>query len=310
MVSKAQKFRLGIFISVTSLLLLGFFLLVAGNKLMKQWDIYHIKYHDISINGLQVGGSVKYHGISIGRVDDIIIDENDIRNVIVTISIKSGTPVKEDVKAVLIPVGITGLMQIELQGGTNKKSLLKSGDYITAGSSTFQNITGKAEVITEKLEILLNNLNKLTNEESQVKYTNIVSNVDRMISENKNKINDITNETDSLIVAAKIVVRNLNHTVNRINEVANSKELKTIIKNTAKISEDASKIDITQFSTDVKNTISQANRMIVHLDRAIVSNRQDIKDIVESLRETADYLNDFSRQISENPSILLKNKKQ
>ena len=118
-----------------------------------------------------------------------------------------------------------------------------------------------------------------------------------MVSENKNKINDITNETDSLIVAAKIVVRNLNHTVNRINEVANSQELKTIIKNTAKISEDASKIDITQFSTDVKNTISQANRMIVHLDRAIVSNRQDIKDIVESLRETADYLNDFSRQI-------------
>lgn len=310
MVSKAQKFRLGIFISVTSLLLLGFFLLVAGNKLMKKWDIYHIKYHDVSINGLQVGGSVKYHGISIGRVDDISIDEKDIRNVIVSISVKSGTPIKEDVKAVLIPVGITGLMQIELQGGTNEKALLKHGSYITPGSSTFQNITGKAEVITEKIEVLLNNLNKLTDEQNQKKFDNIVSNADNIIDSNKNKIDKIVSETDSLITTAKIILYGLNETVTKINNIADSKELDDILKNTAKISEDVSQIDIKQLSADVEKTIEQTNRMVIHVDRTVVSNRQDIKNIVESLKETADYLNDFSRQISENPSLLLIKKKQ
>ena len=40
--------------------------------------------------------------------------------------------------------------------------LIKPGGTIPSGSSTFQNLTGKAEVITEKIELLLNNLTKLT----------------------------------------------------------------------------------------------------------------------------------------------------
>ena len=40
MVSKAQKFRLGIFIVVTSLLLISFLMLIAGKKIMEKRDNY------------------------------------------------------------------------------------------------------------------------------------------------------------------------------------------------------------------------------------------------------------------------------
>ena len=93
MISKAQKFRLGIFILLCSALLIGFFIIVAGNKLMERKDTYYIHYRDVSVNGLQIGSSVKYSGINIGGVDDISIDKEDIRNVIVKIGIKQGTPI-------------------------------------------------------------------------------------------------------------------------------------------------------------------------------------------------------------------------
>ncbi len=310
MVSKAQKFRLGVFITVTSFLFLGFVFLVAGKKMMEKRDIYYVRFHDVSINGLQIGSAVKYHGISIGRVDDISIDVKNVRDIIVTLSIKQGTPIKEDVEAVLTPVGITGLMQIELRGGTNKKNLLSPGAFIKAGSSTFQNITGKAEIITEKLEILLNNINELINKENRTKFDNIISNLNDMVEKNNKKVGNILDHTDSLIIQTQAALQEVNVTVKTINDLLNSQSMKNIVKNTEKISDDLAKIDIKQLSSDVKSTIKRTNKTIAHLDGLIISNRQDIKVIIDNLRETVDYLNDFSRQLSENPGVILKTRKQ
>ncbi len=310
MVSKAQKFRLGVFIFITSFLFLGFIFLVAGNKMMQKRDIYFIRFHDVSINGLQIGSAVKYHGITIGRVDDITIDKNNVRDIIVTISLKKDTPIKEDVKAILTPVGITGLMQIELRGGTNEKKLLKPKSFIQVGTSTFQNITGKAEIITEKLEILLNNLNQLTNEENRDKISNIISNIDASVQENKTKINEIVNHSDSLIITANNLLAELNRTAEKVNSLLNSKEIDLILKNSEKISTDLAKIDMDKLSSDIKNTIKQTNKTLTHIDGLVITNRQEIRSIVVSLRETIDYLNDFARQLSENPSFILKSRKQ
>ncbi|HPR18249.1 MAG TPA: MlaD family protein, partial [Candidatus Cloacimonadota bacterium] len=138
MVSNAQKFRLGIFIVAVSILLIFFMIMVAGNKIMEKRDSYYIKYEDTSVSGLQVGGAVKYYGISIGRVEAIDIDKEDVSNVIVTVSVKSGTPLKENVEASLNFVGITGLLQIEISGGTNEAEFLKPKSFIPAGESTIQ----------------------------------------------------------------------------------------------------------------------------------------------------------------------------
>ena len=183
MVSSAQKFRLGIFIVVFSVLMIIFLILVAGSKIMEKRDIYYIRYENTSVSGLQIGGPVKYRGIGIGRVDDIIIDAEDVTNIIVIVSIKAGTPIKEDMRASLIPIGITGLLQVEITGGSKEASFLKTRSFISAGVSTFESISGKAEIISEKLEQLLNNLAEITNEENRKKINNIINNVDEMITD-------------------------------------------------------------------------------------------------------------------------------
>ena len=310
MVSKAQKFRLGIFITVVSLLLLGFIFVVAGSKMVQKRDIYYIRYHDTTVNGLQIGSAVKYHGITIGRVDDISIDTDNVRDIIVTISVKKGTPLKEDVMAVLTPVGITGLMQVELRGGTNKKQFLKPYAFIKAGPSMFQNITGKAEIITDKLEIMLNNLNTITSKENQQRIKNILKNIDDSIESNKKEVGNIVAHSDSLIITANNLLTELSKTTEQINKIMYSKELEDIISNTQKISEGMAQVDYKQFSKDLKKTIKLTNKTLSHLDGLINANRQDIRIIIDNLRETVDYLNDFSRQLSENPSVILKSKKQ
>ena len=310
MVSKTQKFRLGIFIFISSILMILFIVLVAGNKLMEKRDNYYITYKDISVSGLQIGGKVKYHGIIIGRVDDIMIDKEDVRNIIAVISVKSGTPLKSDIEASLIPVGITGLVQIELIGGSNEADLLTPGSNITPGSSSFQNITGKAEVIGEKLELLLNNLAEITNKANQKKINRIISNIDNLIKENREEMNTILTNLDSTSTYLTELTKSTNETIENVNRILESEQLKNVLANSEKFSETLANIDLTKLIEQLNETVHQANVTFKHVDLTLLTSRQDILETIENLKETIDYLNDFSRQISENPSILLRAKKK
>jgi len=185
MVTSAQKIRLGIFLSIASILLIITIVLVAGQRLIEKRDTYFVTYRNISVIGLQSGSSVKYYGINIGQVEDIAIDIDDINNVSVEISVKKGTPIKEDVLATLVSVGITGIKQVELTGGTNEAALLKPGANIQPGTSYMEDITGKAELIAEKFELLLNNIIAVTSEDNRIKVGNILTNTQDLVSENR-----------------------------------------------------------------------------------------------------------------------------
>lgn len=308
MVSKAQKFRLGIFITVISVLMVMFLVLIAGSKIMEKRDIYYIRYEDSTVSGLQIGGPVKYRGIGIGRVDDIFIDSDNISNIIVTVSVKSGTPIKGDMKASLIPIGITGLVQIEITGGSQQSELLPSGSFIPSGLSTLENISGKAEVLANKFEILLNNLNKITNEENANRINNIIANVDTIINDNQNSISNTIISLEAISEDFEQISENTRSILQKLDVVMDSGKLESIVANSEKISSELAEADLKQILKDIHNLTVDANNAISHIDATHIESRQDLLDAIEIFKETVDYLNDFSRQISEDPSVLIRSR--
>jgi len=317
MVSKAQKIRLGIFLLFGFSLTIVFMALVAGNKLIERRDYYYISYEDTSVSGLEVGGQVKYHGIRIGRVDEIQIDKEDIRRIIVKVSLEAGTPIKEDVRANLAPVGITGLMQIELSGGTNQAKLLKPDSKIQAGTSTFESISGKAEVIAKKLEVVLSNLANITNVQNRKKLANtlenldnIIENVDNAIENNQQSITKIVANLDSTSYHLTQLAESAGKTMEELKLMINSKELKNSLNNFSEFSDKLAKADIGKLIEELNAVITSANNTFTHVDLTVLKGRKDVLTTLETLKETIDYLNEFSRQISEEPSIILRTKKR
>jgi hypothetical protein len=176
MITKSQKIRLGIFsVVAVSILIITLFLL-SVDQFIEDQDIYYIAYEDVSVGGLDVGSPVKYLGLKVGSVKKIKIDPNNINRIIVQIGLTEGTPIKKDVEAEISTIGITGLKIIELRGGTNEAEILKPGRYINAGQSFTEAITGKAEVIAEKIEQALNNLIAFTSSENQEKFSEAFGN--------------------------------------------------------------------------------------------------------------------------------------
>jgi phospholipid/cholesterol/gamma-HCH transport system substrate-binding protein len=175
MLSASQKFRLGLFVFISTAMLVALFLLFFSARFFKDYDYYFIRYKDISVNGLEVGGQVKYHGLRIGTISDMRIDEKDVGSVIVKIAVAQGDSIKTDVRAVITPMGITGLMMIELRGGTNEAPFIQPGTFINTGSSVTAQITGKAEEIAAKLELVLNNLIDITDVDNQQNLKQILA---------------------------------------------------------------------------------------------------------------------------------------
>jgi len=305
MVTKAQKFRLGIFIFTTSMLLVIFLILVAGKKFMEKRDTYFIRYENRSVTGLQIGGPVKYHGINIGRVDEIKIEKSNVENIVITIGVKSGTPIKTDVEATLVPIGITGLLQIELVGGSNEAGFSTPNSFIKAGNSTFELITGKAEIIATKLETLLNNFVNITDTENQQKMKNILTNIDGMVSENKDAINEIMHNVGDASDDLAALAKNINASAEEINRLLTDGKVEKIITNLDKTTSEFAEVDMAKLLNNTDETVRKLTKTIDEISFTHIRSRQDILDIIANLEETVEYLNEFSRQINEDPTLLI-----
>ena len=143
MATRAQQIRLGIFFLVSLAVLALFFSVVAGSHLLSQRDTYYIEFTDMPISGLNKGASVKYLGLSIGRIEDISIAPDDLATVVVEISIdkeQAENAIRTDTQARMASLGITGLKYIELFGGSDDGPSVVAGGHHRCQRDLFQHL--------------------------------------------------------------------------------------------------------------------------------------------------------------------------
>lgn len=314
MVSRSQKIRLGVFLTLSLTVLISAIAIITGSQLLKKRAVYYIRFKEMSLTGLEIGSPVKYRGLRIGRIDDMYIDPDDVTSIIVKISIDPKTPIKTDNEAVIDYLSIAaGLKMIEIQGGTNESQRLPPNSFIQAGQSLVDTITGKAEVITEKLELILNNLAELTGPKHQRQFIKLLESTSGTMTSIKtlldtNRVNihhtienldQITRSLDTLMVTSNLVLQD-------IQQITSSPQLRTTVANVEKISTELEQADLGDLIKKLAAAVEQTNRTFTHLDLTLLKSRHDIISSTEILRESLEYFNEFTRLISENPSLLLR----
>lgn len=86
----------------------------------------YVAYMKESVAGLSIDSTVKYRGVDVGRVKDIALRPDNPEEVLLTLDIIRGTPIKTDTIAVLETQGLTGLATINLTGGSREASSLQA----------------------------------------------------------------------------------------------------------------------------------------------------------------------------------------
>lgn len=136
-----------------------------------------------SVSGLSVNSSVDYKGVNIGIVRNISLNDLDPRYVIISLDIIKGTPIKSDTIAVLTSRGITGLVGVSLQGGTESAPNvvptekdpipeIKNGPSLARRLDTaFNDITKSISDLSAKIDIVVT-------KENGERVNNILKNMD------------------------------------------------------------------------------------------------------------------------------------
>jgi len=91
-----------------------------------------------------------------------------------------------------------------------------------------------------------------------------------------------------------------------IRQITQSPELLTTVDNFENISTELRQANLSDLIAKLVATVEQTNRTFTHLDLTILKSRHDILSSAEILRESLEYFNEFTRLISENPSLLLR----
>ena len=308
MITRSQKVRLGIFISVASAIFISTILILSMNQFLKKRDVYYISYKNISVIGLNVGSSVKYLGINMGTVQNISIDPEDVNSIIVSIGLNEGTPIKADVRADISSIGITGLKTIELRGGSNAAKLLKPESHIKPGTSLTEDITGKAEIIAEKIELVLNNIIRLTADSNQDKLmvlledaSNAVTQLNGILNTSKPKIDRSLRNFDNSMFELSAASSSANYTLSKIEEFVASDSLEATLRNISQISEKLNNANIYTLDQEINLAVNKFNDLLYRMDLLVKYNINKFNLTMDNLNETSRYLNNAARQIDENP---------
>ena len=98
----------------------------------------------------------------------------------------------------------------------------------------------------------------------------------------------------------------LNTSVDRVNTILTAAELDSLVANVALISAQLRDARIASLIDELNTTTVKAGTLVTNLDRTLITNRANLSETLESLREASENLNEFSRQIADQPSILLR----
>lgn len=164
--NNAYKVKLGIFVSL-GLLFLFIIIFFIGNNQNLFSSKFRVHTNFSNVSGLQVGGQVRFSGISIGTIEDIVIINDTTVRVSSIINNDVKKFIKFDSKASIASEGVIGDRILTISQGSAKAQVIKDGATIKSFEpvefgdilASLQVTAGNAEIITSELALLLGDIN-------------------------------------------------------------------------------------------------------------------------------------------------------
>lgn len=170
MESRVSYAAVGAFVLILSTVLIGLGLWLGSDVTVQRYDRYSIYFKE-SVSGLYLNAPVKYRGVVVGRVERLELADQNPERVHVLIAVHQGTPIKTDTRAKLDPQGVTGVVHIELTGGTLQAPLLVSHDQaypvIESEPSLFSRLDEALSQGLDTLNQLAGQISSVLNQENQ-----------------------------------------------------------------------------------------------------------------------------------------------
>lgn len=287
-VSRAEKARLGVFLIGTAAFLLLVLFFMVGKKIFTRKVAYYTRITE-TVSGLELGTPVKQNGVDVGTITGVQTDSADITRSVIRFEVAKGTPIKQDMVASLGSYGITGLKYLELTGGSYSAADVPPGGEVRSEMSMLGKLSQRADSIAYKIDRLLGNVLALTESQGRAQLEKLVN--------------------SSVNLAA-----NLDSLTSDIARIRPGRRIDGILAQaeaaTASLKEQIKKAEVDKTVQEYRKVAEGAGGLTQKLDITLLRVQEDLTQSMNNLKETMKNMNAFSRQIRENPSVLLRSEEK
>jgi len=304
MYSKVNYTIVGIFVVLFSIGMVWFAFWLAKYGLQEDYKFYKIEMKD-SIAGLSKDSSVKLHGVDIGRVSEIRIDPKNIEMINIILAIKEDIPMKEDMIASTQMLGVTGLLSIEIHGGTNAaKTLVPTDEYIPlikSKPSMLSKLTNNLDGLSDKLTNLLSRSEALLSDKNLDNVSEILDNIEKVSAKGEAvELKAITSmkEVDTTLQEFRVSMDNINA---KFTEA--TVDFKQMQKDFAEI-KGVSIPTINKMFQTSKDFRRVTLKFEKSLDRGDYNLKKMIEPMLIDIQILSKQLNDTTKSLEQNPSDL------
>jgi phospholipid/cholesterol/gamma-HCH transport system substrate-binding protein len=251
--------------------------------------------------GLEPGASVLYGGIEVGKVTAVRPWADDPTRIEICLEVKKGTPLNEKSVAKLGFVSVMNSAALSITTGTIDAKRLAPGATIASQEvASLDDIAGKLAGVADtanalitqaqgelndvsgNVNHLLGNLDAMTGSRNQKKVQAILDNVDLLITEERPKIEQLTDQLAKVSGHADDTIQNVNGTVTDLR--------------------DPMRKDLLELQT----TLHQTQDLLQSMQVIVRANDYKIDDTIENLRGATDNLNQFTNALKQRPWSLVR----
>jgi phospholipid/cholesterol/gamma-HCH transport system substrate-binding protein len=300
----SQKIRLGLFV-IIGLLVFIFAVYFIGDKQKMFGKTNHLEAVFNNVNGLQLGNSVRYSGISVGTVRGIKMVNDTIIRVDMIIDKAIFSYIKKDAVATISSDGLVGNMIINILPGKGNEPSVQPGDEIRS----FNRI---------RTEDMLNTLS-VTNKNAAKLTTNLLK-ITNEIIEGKGTLGSLINDTiisgdlKETMRYVKLTTKSASETMTKIDKLVASLDNKDNVVGVIKDSAVANKIK--KMVTNLDQSTKEINVVIANLNATILSIKDgkgsinylaNDPELVQKIDSTMTNINEASAKLNENMEAMRHN---
>ena len=305
--STNQKIRLGMFVILGTL----FFIITVyfiGNKKDMFNKTIEISAQFNNINGLQTGNNVRFSGINVGTVKNIIILNDSLIKIDMIIEDDVVSHIKKDAVASIGSDGLVGNMIVNIIPGKNSTEPVVQGDVILSENKTSTDeILKTINSTSTNAKLITANLVKITNQLNSKKGTiGMLINDTLMSGDLKQTVYNlkVTTQSTSQSMANlnKIItdLNNKNNVIGALKDTVVGKKIKTIVANLEKSSEQINKtITNLKEGKGALNYLSNDPKLVKQIDSTMTNINQAsgrLNDNLEALKHNFFFRGYFKKQ--------------
>lgn len=291
-----REIKVGLFAVAVLLIGWGVIRYLKGTDVFSNYNIYYAYYDNVG--GLQPASSVMIHGVKVGSVLDVVLDEDPNKGVELTLSVEKRYAIPVDSKAKIFSDGLMGGKAVEIVYGTASEMIPDEGtieaevsvDLLAMASSEMEGIIAKVTLIMDNMTRTLESVNNLmaTNTDN---ITSIVKNVDGVTG----SVNDMLSKEKTHLEEAMASLSRFSKSLGD-----NAEQVDSIIDNMNTFSTKLAEADII---SEIEATVAQLNKVLESVNNSdgSVGKLLDDAELYDNLAQASNNLSTLLADLQANP---------